>query len=214
MKINHSTIHPCIHPFIDRSRRAIDRVGRSPIGRRPRDRNGDGDGNGCARATATATATANGADDEACVRRGLGDGRVRDDRVRRWSSVGRHDDASSSSSQSSSGSSFVRALDVETLRDDVIARSRDPWVISFSGSRERCGMCGTMDDAFARAAKSRRDGWRPVKLALGRDGGERRCRGVGTNGGVDDDTGGEGVSDARDVESVRRETEREDAEDV
>ena len=63
------------------------------------------------------------------------------------------DDASSSSSESSSESSFVRALDVETLRDDVIARSRDPWVISFSGSRERCGMCGTMDDAFARAAK-------------------------------------------------------------
>ena len=65
------------------------------------------------------------------------------------------DDASSlssSSSESSSESSFVRALDVETLRDDVIARSRDPWVISFSGSRERCGMCGTMDDAFARAA--------------------------------------------------------------
>ena len=59
------------------------------------------------------------------------------------------DDASSSSSSSSfessfeSSSSFVRALDVETLRDDVIARSRDPWVISFSGSRERCGMCGT-----------------------------------------------------------------------
>ena len=62
------------------------------------------------------------------------------------------DDASSSSA-SSSESSFVRALDVETLRDDVIARSRDPWVISFSGSRERCAMCGTMDDAFARAAK-------------------------------------------------------------
>ena len=141
MKINHSTIHPCIHPFIDRSRRAIDRVGRSPIGRpgiewvwawmrmreRDRDRN--------------ANATANGADDEACVRRGLGDGRVRDDRVRRWSSVGRADDASSSSSESSS-ESFVRALDVETLRDDVIARSRDPWVISFSGSRRGVGCAG------------------------------------------------------------------------
>ena len=89
VKIHRSIDASIHHPSIDRSRRAIDRVGRSPIGRRPRDRNGDGDGNGCARATATATATATDADDDARVRRGLGDGRVRDDGVRRWSSVGR-----------------------------------------------------------------------------------------------------------------------------
>ena len=157
---NHSMIDPSdrsdrSHSSIDRSRRDIDRVGRSPSGR-PRDRMGvgmDADARTRTRPRPRTVRTTRRAfvavsvmvafATTACV-----GGRASVDT----------DDASSSSSSSSSSessfeSSFVRALDVETLRDDVIARSRDPWVISFSGSRERCGMCGTMDDAFARAAK-------------------------------------------------------------
>jgi len=61
------------------------------------------------------------------------------------------DDDESSSSSSSSSSSVVRTLDVRALREEIM-RSRDPWVVSFSGSIDRCPICGEIDATFERAA--------------------------------------------------------------
>ena len=94
-------------------------------------------------------------------------------------------------------------LDVDAFETRV-TRSREPWVVSFTGSSEKCAICGEVSREFEKAARGGGGEIEGEFREPGRDEGGGRSRAVGEADAVDDDSRGERVPDVRDVESVRR----------